>query len=248
MERVELHFHLLPGVDDGPVDLDAALELAREAVADGIGLVTVTPHARDTVVEDIPERTRELRSALEAAGIELAVRAGVELAWDDIASLSEAILHELSHGPPDRRWLLLEAPLPGAGELDEFEAAARELRGRGFGLLIGHPERSRALTSAPESVDRLLAAGDVLQLNASSLIGRHGPAPLTFGLELARSGRAGVIASDAHRPRTRGPALGAAVEVLRNDGMSVAAAERMVAATPRRLLAEGIAPARRLAA
>jgi protein-tyrosine phosphatase len=248
MDRVELHFHLLPGVDDGPVDLDGSLELAREAVADGIGLVTVTPHARDTVVEEIPERTRALRAALEAAGIALEVRAGVELAWDDLPGLSEPILHELSHGPPGRRWLLLEAPLPGAGELDEFEAAARELRGRGFGLLIGHPERSRALTSAPEAVDRLLAAGDVLQLNASSLTGRHGPIARTFGLELARSGRAGVIASDAHRPRTRGPALGAAVEILRSVGMSPAEAERMVAATPQRLLAEGIGPAGRLAA
>jgi protein-tyrosine phosphatase len=248
MERVELHFHLLPGVDDGPVDLAAALELAREAVADGIGIVTVTPHARDTVVEEIPDRTRELRSALAAAGIGLEIRAGVELAWDDLPGLDDAILRELSHGPAGRRWLLLEAPLPGAGELDEFEAAARDLRGRGFGLLIGHPERSRALTSAPESIDRLLAAGDVLQLNASSLIGRHGALPRSFGLELARSGRAGVIASDAHRPRTRGPALGAAVEVLRRDGLAPAVAERMVAGAPRRLLAEGIEPARRLAA
>jgi protein-tyrosine phosphatase len=210
--------------------------------------VTVTPHARDTVVEEIPERTRELRSALAAAGIDLEIRAGVELAWDDIAGIGDLMLQELSHGPAGRRWLLLEAPLPGAGELDDFEAAARELRGRGFGLLVGHPERSRALVEAPGSVDRLLAAGDVLQVNASSLTGRHGATPRAFGLELARSGRATVIASDAHRPRTRGPALGAAVEVLRRDGLSPTAAERMVAATPRRLLAEGIEPARRMAA
>jgi protein-tyrosine phosphatase len=248
MERVELHFHLLPGVDDGPTDLAASLDLAREAVADGIGIVTVTPHARDTAVAEIPERTRRLRAALAAAGVDLEIRAGVELAWDDLPGLDDAILHELSHGPAGRRWLLLEAPLPGAGELDEFEAAATELRGRGFGLLIGHPERSRALTSAPESIERLLAAGDVLQVNASSLTGRHGPMPRAFGLDLARSGRAAVIASDAHRPRTRGPALGAAVEILRSNGMPPAAAERMVAGAPRQLLDEGIEPARRLAA
>ena len=88
----------------------------------------------------------------------------------------------------------------------------------------------------------------MLQLNASSVIGRHGALPRAFGLELARAGRAGVIASDAHRPRTRGPALGAAVEVLRRDGLKPDVAERMVAGAPRRLLAEGIEPARRLAA
>jgi protein-tyrosine phosphatase len=248
MERVELHFHLLPGVDDGPVDLAGSLELAREAVADGIGIVTCTPHARDTDVSQVPERTRELSAALAGAGIDLEIRPGVELAWDDVAGLDDALLRELSQGPAQRHWLLLEAPLPGTGDLEDFEASARELRDRGFGLLVGHPERSPALTSAPGAVDRLLAAGDRLQLNGSSLIGLHGAVARTFALDLARSGRASVVASDAHRPRTRGPSLGAAVDVLRRNGMPAAAAERMVAATPRSLLDEGLEPARRLAA
>ena len=248
MERVELHFHLLPGVDDGPADLAGSLALAREAVADGTGLVTCTPHARDTDVTAIPERTRELRAALSGAGIELEVRAGVELAWDDLAGLDDPLLDTLAQGPAGRRWLLLEAPLPGTGELGDFEAAAGELRERGFGLLIGHPERSPALTSAPGAIDRLLAAGDLLQLNASSLTGYHGAVPQTFGLDLARSGRASVIASDAHQPRTRGPALGAAVDVLRRHGMPTSRAERMVAATPRTLVDDGFVPAERLAA
>jgi protein-tyrosine phosphatase len=248
MERVELHFHLLPGVDDGPADLAGSLALAREAVADGTGLVTVTPHARDTDVTLVPERTRALRDALAEAAIELEIKAGVELAWDDVARVDDAILRELSHGPDEQRWVLLEAPLPGTGDLSDFEDAARELRDRGFGLLIGHPERSPVLTSAPGAIDRLLSAGDMLQLNASSLTGYHGAVPRTFGLDLARSGRAGVIASDAHAPVARGPALGAAVEVLRRHGMPPAAAERMVAATPRRLVDEGLAPVRRLAA
>jgi protein-tyrosine phosphatase len=248
MERVELHFHLLPGVDDGPPDLAAALDLAREAVADGTRLVTVTPHARDLAVAEIPDRTRRLRAALGAAGIELEVRAGVELAWDDVAGLDNDLLGALAQGPPARRWLLLEAPLPGTGGLAEFEAAARELRDRGFGLLIGHPERSPALTTAPGSIGRLLAAGDRLQLNASSLTGYHGAGARAFGLDLARSGCASVVASDAHRALTRGPALGAAVAVLRRNGLSPAAAERMVAAAPRALADHGIAPERRMAA
>ncbi|MGZ8634325.1 MAG: CpsB/CapC family capsule biosynthesis tyrosine phosphatase, partial [Solirubrobacteraceae bacterium] len=67
MERVELHFHLLPGVDDGPPDLATAVELARAAVRDGTRLVTCTPHASFVDVAEIPERVRELRLALAHA-------------------------------------------------------------------------------------------------------------------------------------------------------------------------------------
>jgi protein-tyrosine phosphatase len=248
MERVELHFHLLPGVDDGPRDVPTALDLAREAVADGTRLVTVTPHARDMNVAEIPERVRELRAAIAAAGIDLDVRPGVELAWDDVARVGDALLAQLAQGPEERRWVLLEAPLPGAGELADLEAAAGELRDRGYGLLIGHPERSSALTTAPRSIDRLIAAGDRLQLNASSLTGYHGAVPRAFGIDLAKSGRASVVASDAHRPVTRGPALGAAVAVLRRNGVSPGAAEHMVSAAPRALVDHGMAIEGRLAA
>jgi protein-tyrosine phosphatase len=248
MERVELHFHLLPGVDDGPADLPAALELAREAVADGTRLVTCTPHVRDVDVSEIPERVRELRGALERAGIGLEVRRGAELAWDDLDRLDGASLDRLAQGPAGRRWLLLEAPLPGAGELEDFEAAARELRDRGFGLLIGHPERSPAVSRAPGAVDRLLAAGDRLQVNGSSLTGSHGAEPRAAGLALARAGHITVIASDAHRPITRGPVLGQAVSVLRQNGADADAAQRLTAANPRALLEQGLVLARRLAA
>jgi protein-tyrosine phosphatase len=248
MGRFELHFHLLPGIDDGPPDLATSLELAREAVVDGTRLVTCTPHARLADVAEIPGRVSELASALERADIDLEVRAGLELAWDDVADLDDAALQTVAQGPPDRRWLLLEAPLPGTGELDGFLDGAQELRDRGFGLLIGHPERSPALTGAPGSIDGLLAAGDRLQVNASSLTGYHGAGPRAVGLELARSRRATVIASDAHLPIDRGPALSAAVGVLRDHGMAPDDAEGFVAGAPRALLEHGLPAARRLAA
>ena len=246
MERVELHFHLLPGVDDGPRDLATALELAREAVADGTRLITCTPHAHMIDLAELPERVRELRSALAAAGIELEIRGGAELSWDHVARFDAGALDAVAQGPPERRWILLEAPLPGVGELSDFEPAAQELRDRGYGLLVGHPERSPAMMGDPGAVDRLLAAGDRVQVNASSLIGYHGAATRDAGIEIARSGRADVIASDAHQPFARGAVLGPAVAVLREHG--IADAERLASSEPRALLARGIAPARRLAA
>jgi protein-tyrosine phosphatase len=246
MERVELHFHLLPGVDDGPVDLASALDLARAAVADGTGLVVCTPHAHMIDVAELPDRVRQLRSALAAAGIDLEIRAGAELSWDHVAMFDGRSLEAVAQGPPGGRWILLEAPLPGTGDLDDFEPAAQELRDRGYGLLVGHPERSPAMNGDPGAVDRVLAAGDRVQLNASSLVGYHGSAARAAGLELARSGRINVLASDAHQPRDRGPVLGPAVEILREHGVDDA--ERFASTEPRALLERGIASARRLAA
>jgi protein-tyrosine phosphatase len=248
MERVDLHFHLLPGVDDGPPDLATAVELARAATRDGTGVVTCTPHAAFVDAAEIPARVRELRSALGREGIDLELFAGAELAWDDVAGLDDAALATVSHGPAGRRWVLLEAPLPGTGELADFEAAAAELRGRGFGLLLGHPERSPAVTQAPRAHERMLEAGDRVQVNGSSLTGFHGEGARAAGLALVRDGKATVIASDAHLPVGRVPVLGAAVAVLREHGMAEADAERLVAAAPRALLEQGIEPARRLAA
>ena len=217
MERVELHFHLLPGVDDGPSDVAAAVELARAAVRDGTRLVTCTPHASFVDVDEIPERVRELRLALARADVDLEVRTGAELAWYDVPELDAAQLETVAQGPPGRRWVLLEAPLPGTGTLADLRDSAQELRDRGYGLLIGHPERSPALTRAPGAIERLLAAGDRLQVNGSSLTGYHGAGARAAGLELIEDGRA--AATDGRpSPGDRASSLTAAVAVLRRQG------------------------------
>ncbi len=248
MDRVELHFHLLPDVDDGPRDLGVALALAREAVRDGTSLVTCTPHAAYVDVAEVPARVQELQAALVRAGIDLEVRPGAELAWHDVPALSVAALDTVAQGPPGGRWLLLEAPLPGTGTPEGLADSARALRERGFGVLIGHPERSPGLVRDPGAVDALLAAGDRLQVNASSLTGYHGAGARAAALQLVATGRAEVIASDAHQPRARAPRLSDAVEVLRREGMVAAQAEALVGAAPRALLEDGFAPLRRLAA
>lgn len=228
--RAELHFHILPGVDDGPRTLDEALELARMTVADGTSTVVATPHARDVDIASVPERVEQLQADLDNAQIKLTVLPGVEIAQDDRLTADE--LEIAAQGPRGARWVLLEAPLfldaPGLLE------AADGITQRGYGLLIGHPERSRALMSSGR-IDELTAAGAKLQINGSSLIGRHGPRVRDWAIELASSGRADVVASDAHRP-SRGPVLTEAVRTLVEAGVASAEAERMVSATPRALL------------
>jgi protein-tyrosine phosphatase len=249
VQRAELHFHLLPGVDDGPVDLDDAVALARLAVADGTSVVTVTPHVRDLlaagILEEVPARVRAVQAALEAAGVPLEVRAGAELAHDDVPELDDRRLDAIAQGPPGRRWLLIEAPL--FGDAAGFLEATAELRARGFGTLIGHPERCDELMLNDGAVARERAAGALLQVNASSLTGRHGADARTWGIELLRAGDADLIASDAHRS-TRPPLLSAALEVLAGAGVPRARLEPLVADTPRALLEHGIAPPLRRAA
>jgi protein-tyrosine phosphatase len=238
--RTELHFHLLPGVDDGPADMAETLELARMAVADGTRTITATPHVRDAVLAEIPERVAEVRAALRAAGIPLEARTGAELAHDDLP-LDDDALEAIAQGPAGHRWVLLEAPLSGR-DVDGLRAALAEVRDRGFGVLLGHPERCSGLMEADGELDAELAAGVRLQVNASSLLGRHGDQAREWAVDLVRSGRAHVLASDAHRP-TRGPVLGEAVGVLVARGVDAAIAERLVADHPRALLERGM-PAR----
>jgi protein-tyrosine phosphatase len=248
MQRAELHFHLLPGVDDGPVDLDGTIELARLAVADGTSLVTVTPHVHELtragILDEIPARVRATQAALDAAGVPLEVQAGGEVGHPDVARLDDRRLDAIAHGPPGRRWVLIEAPL--LGDADGFLEATAELRARGFGTLIGHPERCTDLMESDGAVARERAAGALLQINASSITAFHGQIAQRYGLDLIRSGQADVIASDAHGV-SRPPRLSEAVDVLAAAGVDRADVEPLVSAGPRALLARGIAPLRRAA-
>jgi protein-tyrosine phosphatase len=174
MPNVDLHFHLLPGVDDGPSELGESLELARAAVADGSSVVVATPHVRPdlglTDAVEVHERVLELRRALSEAAIPLDVRCGGELGHEMVARMGQRELQLLAHGPPGRRWVLVETPFHGIGA--DFHAATAELRDRGFGVLVAHPERS-----ADASLDGSAGLVSVIASDA------HGPTrPPALGL------------------------------------------------------------------
>jgi protein-tyrosine phosphatase len=250
MTRVDLHFHLLPGVDDGPADMDASLELARAAVADGSKRVVATPHVRTdmglTDAVEIHARVLELRGALASAGIPLEVHCGGELGHDLVHGMRQGELDLLAQGPPGGRWVLVETPFHGMGA--DFHAATAELRERGFGVLIAHPERSAdADLDGFAGLSRELDAGSLVQVNAQSLTGDHGDEACRAAWELVAGGLITVVASDAHGP-TRPPALSLARRTLVDAGLSRGAADELVGANPRRLLGSGIPALRPLAA
>src|SRR4051794_36716293 len=143
LDGVDLHFHLLPGVDDGPETMEDSLELARAAVEEGTGTVVATPHVRPDFVTDVaalPEVVNLVRAELEREGIPLGVRCGGELGHEMVGRLPQPELDLIAQGPPGARWLLVEAPF--AAMAGGFHDALEELRDRGFGVVIAHPERS----------------------------------------------------------------------------------------------------------
>jgi protein-tyrosine phosphatase len=246
----DLHFHLLPGVDDGPVDLPEALELARAARSQGTETIVATPHVRTdlglTDARQIQQRVVELRASLSAADIAMELRCGGELGHDMAWRLDQAGLQLLAQGPAGARWLLVETPFEGIHR--DFHAACAELRRRGFGVVVAHPERSAdAALDASAGLRRELAAGSLAQLNALSLTGGHGEQAREAAWRLVGAGLVAVVASDAHGP-TRPPALRLAREALVAGGVAPRAARALTTTGPRRLLAHGLPRAGALAA
>lgn len=238
--RAEIHFHILPGVDDGPATMEDSLELARLAVRDGTRTVVATPHVRGdffTDVHELPHRVRELNARLRLEGIPLVVLQGGEVGPDMVGSLGDRGLEQVAVGPPGARWILLEPPFTSlAGALD----AAAELRARGYTVVLAHPERSAGvLTSGCRLLREELAAGSLTQISVSSLMGHHGSESQVAARHMIEMRLAHFLASDAHSA-ARPPALGAGVDALLAHGRTFADARRLVDTGPRDLVAYGV--------
>jgi protein-tyrosine phosphatase len=169
---IDLHCHPLPGIDDGPADLGAAVALARAAAELGMRTLVATPHIDHWWNVDpasLPERVATLQAALDAAGVAIEVRTGGEIALPRLPQLTEQELDGLSLG--GGRHVLLEAPLtPDAGDFDALVLETLERRP----VLLAHPERCPAFLRAPERYERLLDEGVLGQVTAGSFTGQWG--------------------------------------------------------------------------
>jgi len=248
-KSVELHFHALPDVDDGPVTLADSVDLVRRAAAQGTATVVATPHVRTDFVTDVlglGERVEELRAALRTAGVHIELRRGAELGHDMVGRLSQHELDSIAQGPPSGRWLLVESPFEAIDE--DFHAATDELRDRGFGVLVAHPERSAdASLYGSAGLRRELQAGSLAQVNAQSITGAHGPDAQHAALVLIDQGLVTVVSSDAHGAN-RPPLLREAGTHLVEHGIHPLLCSTLTAGGPRRLLARGIPRAAALVA
>ena len=242
MPHVDLHLHLLPGVDDGPPDEAASLEHAERIARAGVSEATATPHVGHPWfpldIASIPARTAALQAAIDRAGLPLRLHAGGEIHPDGARSLEADDLALIAHGPERARWVLLEVPFAGIGE--PFLDACSHVRGHGYGIVIAHPERAAGfLDGGRERLRPVLEAGALLQVNVCSLLGRHGPEARAGAQRLVRDGAAYLLASDGHGG-TRAHTLAEGRTSALAAGASPLRARQLTGANPRFLLRHGI--------
>jgi protein-tyrosine phosphatase len=195
---VDIHAHVLPGIDDGPNDLEGALEMARSAVSGGIGTMAATPHLRpdfpDVHIEELGDRCRQLRAELERAQIPLRVvpAAEVSLLWALDATEENLTLASYGQRGTD---VLIETPFDGV----LIEALLAPLLQRGLRITLAHPERSRIFQREPHRLQGLSDQGVLAQINGDALLAPGRSAVRRCAEHLLREGLVQVIESDGHR-------------------------------------------------
>lgn len=211
---IDLHAHVLPGIDDGPATLESSLALARAAAADGVEWMAATPHVRADYPTDAATMTRlvgELRVAFAAEGLPLELLPGGEVALDRVRRLPVAELQSFGLGG-NPGYLLVEFPYHG-WPLDLPELLFR-LVAQGVTPVLAHPERNDVVQEAPQRLEALVASGCLVQLTAASAAGRLGRRPRAAAMQLLELGLAHVLASDAHAAELRGAGLSAAAAAV----------------------------------
>ena len=217
---IDLHTHILPGIDDGARTLDDALEMARALVADGVTTVAATPHVRGdypTSADVMLRAVDELRGALEEAGIPLTLLPGAELAVDRIPRLGEHELRRLTLAGSGQ-YLLVETPYYGWPP--ELAEQLLELRMAGFTPVLAHPERNAHVQRAPSLLAPFVQGGALIQVTAASVDGRLGAASRQTAFHLIEAGLAHMLASDAHTPDIRAAGMRSAADALEDPALA----------------------------
>lgn len=216
MRVIDLHSHILHGLDDGADDLEVSLGMARIAADAGVQTMAATPHVNfDYPVdsETVMSRVGELNVALAREGIALAVLPGAEISMPRAAQMSDAELE--SFGLGGGRTLLIESPyMKGVGYVEEL---LFDLQLRGFRVLLAHPERCPAFQQDPDRLARIVARDIYCSVNSGSLEGGFGRTVRAFATQLVRDGLVHCIASDAHDEKRRPPGLLAGLEAAEDD-------------------------------
>ena len=228
---LDIHCHMLPGVDDGAADLSQALEMARIAVSEGVTVVACTPHMMPGVYDnrgpDVRARVEALQAAVDEAGLPLQLVAGadVHVAPDVVQRLRAGEALSLNNS----RYVLIEPPHHVAPP--RLQSLFFDLAAGGYQPILTHPERLTWIERDYGLIKSLFRAGVWMQVTAGSLEGRFGASARYWGERMLDEGMVHVVASDAHDPVARPPRLAQAREALTRR-MGAAEADNLLVHRP----------------
>lgn len=235
---IDIHAHILPGIDDGADSVETAVQMARGAVEGGVRAMVATPHCgkpggirTNFFSGELLGQVAQLQATLERAGIDLKLYPGMEV------FVTEQFPQWLQEGKllplAGSRYLLVEFYFD---ESDTYiNSILEQIKGRGLTPVIAHPERYYCVQWKPELAVQWAREGSVLQLNRGSIQGKLGNPALKCSWELLYTGVPQVAASDAHGSRTRRPELRSLMMEL-GDGLSWDYAAKLLIENPRSIL------------
>lgn len=200
---IDIHNHLLPGVDDGAANIDESLRLIEQGLEDGVGAWVLTPHILTAFTEDIDARHiaafEGLMEAVQQRGLDVELFLGSEIMFqEDVDSIRKRVSATFNN---NGRYFLIEFPIaffPSHAEdiLFKFQIAKMT-------PIIAHVERYAALTQQPQIIAGMVDRGILFQVNARSIMPQSPPHLRRIAEDLITSGLVQFVASDAHDPITR---------------------------------------------
>lgn len=213
---IDIHSHILPGVDDGPKNEQESIEMAIQAVEQGIHTIVATPHHKnrtyDNERESIETHTAILQKLLAEQNIPLTLLPGQEtrIHGSMVEGLEEGTILPLNH----TNYVHVEMPTDSVPRY--AQQLLYDMQRAGYIPIIVHPERNREFLRNPDRLYRLVQNGALTQVTAASLLGKFGKDMQRFSDQMIESNLTHFVASDAHNTTSRGNLLADALEHVKS--------------------------------